>query len=142
MKIFGFPEKVQTDQGKEFTGEFAKQFFQYASEKFQSTAYHPQSQGVVERFNRTLTDMLAKLVKEEQRDWINHLDRIQLEYNGCVHRITGFSPYFLVFGQPMSMSIDVMLGKNKKELEKWKELKRVGKVDTTLDTLDSCGTYT
>ena len=81
MKYFRFPIKVQTDRGKEFTSEFALEFFRTASDKLQSTAYHPQSQGIVERFNQTLTDMLAKLVKERQAEWLDYLENIQLEYN-------------------------------------------------------------
>jgi hypothetical protein len=54
-----FPKMVQTDRGKEFTLDLAQAFFRAAVDKVQSTAYHPQSQGVVERFNRMMTDMLA-----------------------------------------------------------------------------------
>ena len=70
---YGFPERVQTDRGKEFTAEFAMEFFRTSSDKLQSTPYHPQSQGLVERFNRTMTNMLAKLVGKKQRRWIDYL---------------------------------------------------------------------
>ncbi|MFN9983523.1 MAG: hypothetical protein ACK53Y_26590, partial [bacterium] len=73
VRHYGFPHKVQTDRGREFTSHFAHSFFRAAGDKVQSTALHPQSQGVVERFNRTMADMLAKLVGERQTDWVHYL---------------------------------------------------------------------
>ena len=94
--------------------------------KLQSTSYHPQSQGVVERFNRTMTDMLAKMVGNKQKDWIKYLTQVQLEYNGAIHATTGFSPYYLVFGQPISLSMDLLVGKReRKERLDWSKSKLV-----------------
>ncbi|MFN9908946.1 MAG: hypothetical protein ACK56F_22960, partial [bacterium] len=69
---YGFPSIVQTDRGKEFTSELATAFFTAASDKMLSTAVHPQSQGVVERFNRKLSDALAKLVGTRQWEWVDY----------------------------------------------------------------------
>jgi len=57
---YGPPEHIQTDRGSEFTSTFSQYYFGWISDKQTSTAFHPQSQGIMERFNRTLTDMLAE----------------------------------------------------------------------------------
>ena len=49
-------------------------------EKTRTTPYHPQSDGMVERMNRTIQDMLAKYVAEHQRDWDVHLPMIMMAY--------------------------------------------------------------
>ncbi|MFN9905490.1 MAG: hypothetical protein ACK56F_05110, partial [bacterium] len=66
VRHYGFPHKVQTDRRHEFTSHFALSFFKAAGNKVQSTALHPQSQGVVERFNCTPANMLSKLVGQHQ----------------------------------------------------------------------------
>ena len=45
-------------------------------ERTQTTAYHPQGNGQVERFNRTLEAMLSKVVKENQKDWDLHIPKV------------------------------------------------------------------
>ena len=71
-----------------------------------------------------MSDMLAKMVGEKQKDWIKYLTQIQLEYNGAVHSTTGFSPYYLVYGQPISLSTDLVVGKSeRKEKEDWSKSK-------------------
>ncbi|MFN9910434.1 MAG: hypothetical protein ACK56F_30700, partial [bacterium] len=90
-----FPKMVQTDRGKEFTSDLAQAFFRAAVDKVQSTAYHPQSQREVERFNRTMTVMLAKHVGAKQEEWYEYLKQVQVEYNSHPHAVTGYSPYYL-----------------------------------------------
>ena len=46
----------------------------------------------------SLVDMLAKIVKEDQRKWDFHIQSTCLTYNTCVHISTGFTPSFLEFG--------------------------------------------
>ena len=75
--------------------------------KSRTTPYHPQSDGLVERYNRTLLDMLAKAVKEEPFKWEEHLPRL---CNTSVNQTTGYSPFFLMFGRSVRMPVDIMYG--------------------------------
>ena len=66
---FGAPERIHTDQGRNFEAQLFKEMCNlFSIEKTRTTPYHPQSDGMVERMNRTIQDMLAKYVAEHQRD--------------------------------------------------------------------------
>ena len=78
--------------------------------KTRTTPYHPQSDGLVERFNRTLLDMLATAARERPFDWESQLRRLCLAYNTSTHPTTGETPFFLMFGRQVRMPIDIMYG--------------------------------
>ena len=68
---FSLPEKLHSDQGRQFEGEVVTQLCQrlLAIEKTHTTKYHPQSDGLVERFNRTLLSMLATCLEDHPNEW-------------------------------------------------------------------------
>ncbi|MFN9910761.1 MAG: hypothetical protein ACK56F_32420, partial [bacterium] len=68
---------------------------------------------MVERFNRTMTDMLAKHVGSKQEEWYEYLKQVQVEYNSHPHAVTGYSPYYLVYGQNPSLAESVLLDVNR-----------------------------
>ena len=71
--------------------------------KTKTTLYHPRSDGLVERFNRTLLVMLAMFVSREHDNWDDFLPFMMLAYNTTVHTTTGFTPYRLVFGEECNL---------------------------------------
>ena len=71
--------------------------------KTKTTPYHPRSDGLVERFNRTLLAMLAMFVSREHDNWDDLLPFMMLAYNTTVHTTTGFTPYRLVFGEECNL---------------------------------------
>ena len=71
--------------------------------KTKTTPYHPRSDGLVERFNRTLLAMLAMFVSQEHDNWDDLLPFMMLVYNTTVHTTTGFTPYRLVFGDECNL---------------------------------------
>ena len=76
--------------------------------KTRTSPFHPRSDGRVERTNRTVYNILSKYVSENQRDWDQNLDFIVMAYNSTVHESTGMSPYRLVYGEKMTMPIDII----------------------------------
>ena len=66
--------------------------------KVNTMAYHPLRDGLVERFNRTLTDMLAKKVKKNGRDWDVQLPYVLFAYRASMQESTRDSPFFLLYG--------------------------------------------
>lgn len=60
--------------------------------------YHPQSQGQIERFNRTIKSRIRKCFEFNQFDWCNHIDRVVYWYNNTTHRSTGMKPFVLFKG--------------------------------------------
>lgn len=103
MGIFtrtGFPKTVCTDQGSNFTSQLTRAFLDVigAAPRF-ATPGHPESMGVVERWNRTLKDMMNKNIQENGRNWDLHLPFLLFAYREVPHSTTGISPFQLVYGR-------------------------------------------
>lgn len=70
--------------------------------KTNTSAYHPQTDGLVERFNRTLTMMLAKTVEKGGKDWDQHLPFVLFAYRASQQHSTLESPFYLLYRPPTS----------------------------------------
>ena len=95
----GIPEKVLTDQGTNFTGEVFKTTCKLLKiGKIQTTAYHPESNGALERSHRTLAKYLRHYINEAQTNWDEWLPYAMFAYNTTPHTATGFTPFELMYG--------------------------------------------
>lgn len=88
-----------------------------------TTLYHPQTDGLVERFNQTLKAMLKKFVSETGKDWDKWLPFLLFAYREVPQASTGFSPFELLYAHPVRGPLDVL-----KELG---ELGRAGRAGKT-----------
>ena len=105
----GVPMVIHSDQGTEFESKLFRALVGlYGSEKIHTAPYRPQSDGQVERFNRTLLNMLSAYVSGSANDWDNHLPFVIQAYNTSVHTSTGITPHAMVYGHEMTMPIDLM----------------------------------
>ena len=77
-------------------------------DKTRTTPFHPQSNAVIERMNKTLQNMLAKCINEEQSNCSQQLPYVIMAYRSSVHESTGYTPQFLVFGQELGLPLDCM----------------------------------
>ena len=77
-------------------------------DKTRTTAFRPQSNAVIERMNRTLQNMLAKCVNDEQNNWSTQLPYVMTAYRTSIHESTGYTPHFLEYGQEICLPIDFM----------------------------------
>ena len=66
--------------------------------------------GMVERFNQTLLNMLGKLENHKKEDWKSYVAPLVHSYNASKHLSTGYFPYFLMFGRHPRLAIDAYLG--------------------------------
>jgi len=98
---FGPPRYVLSDNGKQFASKF---FLSVCStlriRNLFTSAYHPQTNGQTERFNRTILAGLRHFIAEDQKDWDSFSGALTYAYNTTVHRATGLAPVDLVLTRP------------------------------------------
>ena len=107
---YGVPLQVHTDEGRNFEAELFQQMGKHlGADKTRTTAFHPQSDGMIERLNRTMEDLLAKTVSDNQKDWDECLPFVMMAYRSSTHESTGFSPTELMMGREVSLPIDLIV---------------------------------
>ncbi|XP_067288440.1 uncharacterized protein [Pseudorasbora parva] len=96
----GLPKEIITDQGTNFTSRLMKQVCSMLRiHPIQTTPYHPQTDGMVERFNQTLKSMLRKFVSDTGADWDQWLPYLMFAYREVPQSSTGFSPFEMLYGR-------------------------------------------
>ena len=97
---YGVPSRLLSDRGSNFLSDLMRQVCRIMGvKKVNTTAYHPQTDGLVERFNRSLREMLAKYGRHYGAEWDRHLPYLLFAYRTRVHSSTKESPFFLLFGR-------------------------------------------
>ena len=100
---------VQSDQGSNFMSSlFQEVMFQPGIKQVKSTAYHPQSQGAVERFHQTLKSMLRVYCLQENKEWDEGLPLLLFAVRESVQSSLGFSPFELAFGYTPCSSLKLL----------------------------------
>jgi hypothetical protein len=104
---FGVPKVLLSDRGSQFRSQLSKAIFQLmGSSPVNTTAYHPQTNGVTERFNKTLALMLKMYCNKSQSIWCKGLPHVVFAYNTSKHSTTGYSPYYLTFNREPVLPAD------------------------------------
>ena len=106
---YGFPERIHSNQGRNFESDTIKHLCELANvKKSRTTPYHPMGNGQVERFNQTLLNMLGTLEPAQKADWKKYVPALTHAYNATRHESTGFTPYFLMFGRNPRLPVDLV----------------------------------
>ena len=97
MSRHGVPSEILSDRGRSFLSGLMKELEALLGfHKVNTSAYHPQTDGLVERYNRTLIAMLSKTVEKSGRDWDERLPYVLFAYRAAVQQSTQESPFFSV----------------------------------------------
>jgi transposase InsO family protein len=109
VRLHGVPTSIISDRDPRFTSSFWSELWKRLGTKLaMSTAYHPQTDGQTERANRTIEDILRAYVNNKQDDWDQHLTAVEIAYNNSKQISTGFSPYYLNYGQHPTFPINLL----------------------------------
>ncbi|CAF1031511.1 unnamed protein product [Brachionus calyciflorus] len=101
--LFGPPKVVLYDQGKEFNNAVVDNLIQrVGAEHFVTSAYHPRTNGQVERFNGELVKCLRRHCEQNPEDWPKWVPYVLLAYRTRIHSSTFYSPFELMFGRKMN----------------------------------------
>ena len=108
---FSTPEQLHSDQGRQFEGQLITEVCKLLNiNKTRTTPYHPQCDGLVERLNRTLLNMLATCAKDHPFEWEDYIRKVCMAYNSSIQSSTGYTPFYLMFGRQARLPIDVLYG--------------------------------
>ena len=93
---YGAPHYVLTDRGTNFLSTLVKEIcILFKIKQMRNNPYHQQTDGLVERFNRTLIDMLTCYVVDEPEQWERFLPYVTFAYNTAVQSTLQECPFFL-----------------------------------------------
>jgi hypothetical protein len=135
----GCPQELVSDNGSAFISQVVEAILERHQVKHRLISpYHPQSNGLVERFNRTLCSSLAKYVQVMEEDWDKFLPSVLFAYRTMRHNTTKFEPFSLVYGRSAITPLDLLLEEDnleklsEEEIEK-QVLKRTFELIDTLE---------
>ena len=96
----GIPDEILSDRGSQFTSDVMREVCRLLSvSQLHSAPYHPQCNGMVERFNGTLKNMLKRLMTDKPSDWDRYISAALFAYREIPQESTGFSPFECLFGR-------------------------------------------
>ena len=98
---YGVPHTLMSDKGPQFNAKFFHSTCHVLGvTKLYASAYHPQTNGQVERYNRTIASMLRNYVSDHQGDWDVYVGPLTYAYNSHIHRTTRTKPFELIVSRP------------------------------------------
>ena len=107
IALFGAPARLLSDQGTGFMSEVVRELCNLLGvEKCRTSAYHAQTNGQVERMHQTIMRMIGKLSDNKKLHWEHHLPEILQAYNATRSELTGYSPFYLMFGRRPRLPLD------------------------------------
>ena len=108
FRLFGAPAYLVSDQGKAFMGHVITHLCElYGVQELRTLPYHAQTNGQVECMNQMIIRMIGKL-EDKKACWSKHLPEVLMAYNATHSAVTGYSPYYLLFGRRPRIPVDYL----------------------------------
>ena len=105
----GFPSEVLSDLGTNFTSDLMREVNRLISvQQLTTSPYHPICNGLVEKFNGTLKQILKRLCSEKPRDWDRYLPAVLFAYREVPQESLHFSPFELVYGRTVRGPLEIL----------------------------------
>lgn len=104
VRLHGIPVSVVSDRGTQWDNQFWRALCKAMGVQLRMTmAYHPRANGLVERINGVVEEMMRMYVAEDQRDWFRWLPLIEFAINSSKNDATGFTPFYLNYGRSLPL---------------------------------------
>ena len=108
MSRFGAPRTIISDEGSHLANKlFAKLISRYGVKHIMSLAYHPQSNGKDEIYNREIKKILEKIVNASRKDWSLKREDALWAYRNAYKSPIGMSPYIIVYGKQCHLPLEL-----------------------------------
>ena len=105
----GVPQEILSDCGSQFTSDLMREISRLLSIKqLTTTPYHPACNGLVERFNQTLKQILKRVCADRPTDWDRYLGPVLFAYRSAPHSSLGFSPFELIYGRQVRGPLEIL----------------------------------
>jgi transposase InsO family protein/predicted aspartyl protease len=132
---FGTPLELHTDQGRNFESALFKEVCSLLGvTKTRTSPLRPQSDGLVERLNRTLENMLSAFVSTHQRDWDRYLPYVMMAYRSTPQASTNTTPNMLMLGREVRLPIDLTVGRPPDETGEIDATEYAGRLRNRMET--------
>lgn len=104
----GAPRTLLSDRGTNFLSTLVQEVCKiFKIQKLNTSSYHPQTDGLVERFNGTLIQSLSMYVSQDQTDWDVYIPSVLFAYRVSPSAATQETPFYLLYGRECRLPIDV-----------------------------------
>ena len=118
----GIPRELMSDRGTEFLNNLIEMLTQhFGIRHIQTTAYHPQGNGLTERTNQTIKNTIAKAVQSQGGDWDLYLPSALFALRTMKQETTKFTPFELTYGRKAKQLADQLMGTNSTETGTWEQ---------------------
>ena len=109
------PNRILHDQGKKFENKLFDELEKYFGiKRCRTTTHHLMCNGMVERLNSIVIQILRTLSEKLKYKWKVSLNKLMCSYNCTKHSVTGYNPYFLLLGRNPKLPTDIILSENQK----------------------------
>ena len=110
VPVHGVPQELLSDRGSNFLSKLMYELYRLLGiHKVNTCAYHPRTDGMIEQFNCTLLNMLAKSAEADPRNWDKRLPHVLFAYRTTPHDSTGETPFRLLYGREAVLPTDEVL---------------------------------
>src|SRR6266481_841389 len=110
MCRYGAPYQLLSDRGTNFMSQLVSETCKIINtRKLNTSSYHPQTNGLCERFNKTLADILSMYVNQRHNDWDVFIPFALWAYRTAVQTTTNETPFYLMYGRDPNLPIDCSL---------------------------------
>lgn len=108
VRLHGLPESIVSDRDSKFTAAWWRELHRLLGVKLlMSTSYHPQTDGLTERTNRSVAQIFRSSIRPDQGDWLGKCPIVEFAINASISESTGYAPFELTYGYIPSMMREV-----------------------------------